>query len=58
MRIGWIIAEENLIMKMWSIKDYTSIAPSRLSDAPATRCLRENVRNKLLERGRSIVRRK
>lgn len=57
LRIGWIIAEENLIMKMWSIKDYTSIAPSRLSDSLATRCLRGNVRNKLLERGRGIVRR-
>lgn len=57
LRIGWIVAEKTLIEKMWSIKDYTSIAPSKLSDMIAAKCLEENARRKLLERGKSIVKR-
>ncbi|MHA1581073.1 MAG: aminotransferase class I/II-fold pyridoxal phosphate-dependent enzyme [Candidatus Baldrarchaeia archaeon] len=54
-RIGWIVAGKKLIEKLWAIKDYTTIAPSNISDHIATIALSENIREKLVERAKKIV---
>nr|MDO8045541.1 aminotransferase class I/II-fold pyridoxal phosphate-dependent enzyme [Candidatus Baldrarchaeota archaeon] len=55
LRIGWVVARKRLVEKLWSIKDYTTIAPSKISDHIATIALSENVREKLVERAKKIV---
>ncbi len=58
LRIGWIATTiDGLIRKAWSIKDYTTISPPRLSEVIAIEALREPVRHRLVERARSIVKR-
>jgi len=57
LRIGWIVANKELVNKFWSIKDYTTLCVTSLSDYLAREILREDIREKLLERGRRIVRR-
>ncbi|MEM3986324.1 MAG: aminotransferase class I/II-fold pyridoxal phosphate-dependent enzyme [Candidatus Methanomethylicia archaeon] len=56
LRIGWIIAPEKEIIKMWSLKDYTTIAPSKISDEIAYKCLQPNSRRKIMERTMKILR--
>ncbi len=56
MRIGWIVAPKDLIAKMWSYHDYTSIAPGTLSDVLAQIALSPEGRNRCLERTRDICR--
>jgi len=55
LRIGWIIAEEREIERMWSLKDYTTIAPSKISDKIASKCLQPQARMKILERMKRIL---
>jgi len=51
LRIGWVAAHDpNTITELWSYTDYTSIAPSILSDILATVVLRPNVRARILAR--------
>jgi len=52
-RIGWVVAPEELIEKMWSWKDYTSISNSPLSDFLATVALSN--REKVLTRSMEIA---
>ncbi|MEM0085273.1 MAG: aminotransferase class I/II-fold pyridoxal phosphate-dependent enzyme [Candidatus Methanomethylicia archaeon] len=56
LRIGWIIAPEKEIIKMWSLKDYTTIAPSKIGDEIAYKCLQPNSRRKIMERTMKILR--
>ncbi|NWG14412.1 MAG: aminotransferase class I/II-fold pyridoxal phosphate-dependent enzyme [Acidobacteria bacterium] len=56
LRIGWIVAEKELIVKMWSYHDYTTIAPGTLSDMLARVALSPAGRARCLERTRSICR--
>ncbi len=56
LRIGWIVAPEEIIAKMWSYHDYTTIAPGTLSDALARVALSAEGRARCLERTRSICR--
>jgi aspartate/methionine/tyrosine aminotransferase len=56
LRIGWIAAPEDLIAKMWSYHDYTTIAPGTLSDTLARVALSPEGRARCLERTRSICR--
>lgn len=56
LRIGWIIASKEDINKMWSLKDYTTIAPSKISDEIAWKCLQPKARAKILDRTRRILR--
>jgi aspartate/methionine/tyrosine aminotransferase len=53
LRIGWVIADKNLIDKMWSLRDYTTIVPSIVSQHIAKSVL-EN-REKLIKRAKNIV---
>jgi aspartate/methionine/tyrosine aminotransferase len=56
LRIGWIVAPKELIAKMWSNHDYTTIAPGTLSDTLARVALSANGRARCLERTRNICR--
>ena len=55
-RIGWIIGPPWLAAEAWRLHDYTTIGPSKLSDAIATFAVRQDIREKLYERTKRIVR--
>ncbi len=57
LRIGWVVAPPDTAESLWSYHDYTTIAPSALSDALATVALAPARRANLLERTRAILRR-
>ena len=56
LRLGWLIAPEAIREELWARKDYTTIAPSPLSDRLAAAALEGSVRQELLKRGRRILR--
>lgn len=56
LRIGWIVAPPDLVEKLWSYHDYTTICPNPISDYLARIALRSPHREKILERTRRIVR--
>jgi aspartate/methionine/tyrosine aminotransferase len=56
LRIGWVVAASELTEELWSRKDYTTIAPGLLTDTLAAAALRPDVRPRLIERARGIVR--
>lgn len=56
LRIGWIVAPKDLIARMWSYHDYTTIAPGTLSDCLARIALAPEGRMRCLERTRDICR--
>ncbi len=55
LRIGWAVAGEELAERLWSYHDYTTIAPSALSDYVARRALQPDQRAKILKRTREIL---
>ena len=55
-RIGWIVGPPWLAAEAWRLHDYTTIGPSKLSDAIATFAVREDIRDRLYERTKRIVR--
>jgi aspartate/methionine/tyrosine aminotransferase len=56
LRIGWLIANKDQAAKLWSFKDYTTIAPTNLGDMLATKVLEPAMRKKILSRTRDILR--
>jgi len=56
LRIGWIVAPSELIARMWSRHDYTTIAPGTMSDMLARVALSPAGRVRCLERTRGICR--
>ncbi len=56
MRIGWAVAPPELIADLWSIHDYTTIAPGGINDRLARIALEPARRATLLARTRGIVR--
>lgn len=57
LRIGWVAsADEAFIYDLWAQTDYTSIAPSLLSDTLATIALQPQKRKEILARTRTILR--
>jgi len=56
LRIGWCVAPPPLVAELWARKDYTTIGPGVISDWLATRALAPGVRDRILERTRSILR--
>ena len=56
LRIGWVAAPSELITKLWSYHDYTTICPTALSDYLARRVLQESLRTKILTRTQQILR--
>ena len=56
LRVGWIVARGGLAEELWARKDYTTIAPGLLTDTLAAVALRDDVRPRLIERARDIIR--
>ncbi|MCI0658548.1 MAG: aminotransferase class I/II-fold pyridoxal phosphate-dependent enzyme [Acidobacteria bacterium] len=55
LRIGWLVAPCKTIADCWSHKDYTTIAPSSLSDRLAAIAMAPQPRARILERTRAIL---
>jgi hypothetical protein len=55
LRIGWIAAPADLVARLWSYHDYTTISPGALSDALARRALQPDRRAAILARTRRIL---
>jgi aspartate/methionine/tyrosine aminotransferase len=55
-RIGWIVAPPELVADLWSIHDYTTIAPGAINDRLACIALEPSRRATLLARTRGIIR--
>jgi len=55
LRIGWIVAPPDLIARLWSYHDYTTIAPGALSDLLARAALEPARRQQLIARTRRII---
>jgi len=56
LRIGWVVASPELVDKLWSYHDYTTICPSPLSDRLARIALTSPKREEIINRTRRIVR--
>ncbi len=56
LRIGWCVAPPPVVADLWARKDYTTIGPSVVSDALATRALQPAARARILARTRAILR--
>jgi aspartate/methionine/tyrosine aminotransferase len=56
LRIGWIVAPPELVARLWSYHDYTTIAPGALSDWLARHALEPRRRERLVARARGIIR--
>ncbi len=57
LRIGWIASpSKEVIFDLWAHTDYTSIAPSMLSDALAIVALERKNRERIIKRTRGILR--
>jgi aspartate/methionine/tyrosine aminotransferase len=56
LRIGWILTASDLTSKLWSYHDYTTIAPTALSDYLARKALEPKMRARILARTRDILR--
>ena len=55
LRMGWVVSDPDTAENLWSYKDYTSIAPSALSDRLATLALAPARRAKILARTRKVL---
>lgn len=56
LRLGWVVGPADVIERLWGRKDYTTIAPTALSDRLAAAALEPGVRAEILGRTRTIVR--
>lgn len=55
LRVGWVVSDRPTSAKLWSYKDYTSIAVGALSDRLAQVALAPARRTRILERTRKIL---
>ena len=56
LRIGWIVGPEPFVADCWARHDYTTIAPSAVSDHLATQAFDPTRRSRILDRTRNIIR--
>ncbi|MEJ2679154.1 MAG: aminotransferase class I/II-fold pyridoxal phosphate-dependent enzyme [Gemmatimonadota bacterium] len=56
LRIGWLEAPHELAARLWSRTDFTSISTGQLTDTLACIALRPDIRPKIMERARGIIR--
>jgi len=56
LRTGWVIGPEDMIERLWSYHDYTSIGPSMLTDRLASVALEPKRREWILNRTRKVLR--
>jgi aspartate/methionine/tyrosine aminotransferase len=55
LRIGWLVAGRDWRDELWARKDYTTIAPSVLSDRLAAAAMEPAIRTRILARSRAIL---
>ncbi len=55
LRMGWIVAPEDIAEKSWLYHDYTSISPGVLSQQISTWALEPSTRQKILSRNRKML---
>ena len=55
LRLGWLVGPVDLVRKVWTYHDYTTISISALTDYLATKVLEPQRRQKILERTRNIL---
>lgn len=53
LRIGWMAAPAEVVTECWSMRDYTSLSPGKLSDALAILAFKH--RERIVERNRKII---
>jgi aspartate/methionine/tyrosine aminotransferase len=53
LRIGWIAAPPEIVAECWSMRDYTSLSPGKLSDALAILAFKH--KDHIVERNRKII---
>lgn len=56
LRLGWVVAPENLVQDVWARHEYTTLSATMLSNKVATVALSGNVRPRLLARTRRYIR--
>jgi aspartate/methionine/tyrosine aminotransferase len=56
LRVGWLVAPHELAARLWSRTDFTSISTGQLTDTLACIALRPDIRPKIVERARGIIR--
>jgi aspartate/methionine/tyrosine aminotransferase len=57
LRIGWAVAPARMIEQLWRHHDYTTLTPGMLSDHLARIAMEPQIREQLLARTRTIIRR-
>jgi len=55
LRLGWAVGPPEAVASLWAVHDYTTIAPSALSDRLARVALHPDVRRRLLDRTRRLL---
>jgi len=55
LRLGWLVGPLDLVKKVWTYHDYTTISVSALTDHLATKILEPKRRQKILKRTREIL---
>jgi aspartate/methionine/tyrosine aminotransferase len=53
LRIGWMAAPPDIVAECWSMRDYVSLSPGKLSDALAILAFKH--RDRIVERNRKII---
>ena len=56
LRTGWVVGPEDMIERLWSYHDYTSIGPTMLTDRLASIALEPKRREWILQRTRTVLR--
>jgi hypothetical protein len=56
LRVGWVVAQPDVIARVWERHDYTTLTPNALSDRFAARAMQPQTRDAILARTRRIVR--
>jgi aspartate/methionine/tyrosine aminotransferase len=56
LRIGWVVAPPDVIGRVWTRHDYTTLTPGAISDRLTALAMRPDVRENILARTRAIVR--
>ena len=55
LRIGWVVAPENIINELWKRHEYTTVSSSMLGNRLANLALRPDVKRALIARTRDLV---
>ncbi len=56
LRVGWVVAPPEAIARIWERHDYTTLTPSIVGDTLTAVAMQPDVRERILDRTRSIVR--